>query len=292
MTHAHWPLIVLLGALASSVACDSSKKTPKKPTPAKVDVSHSVCEQTVNKRCVGDVEAFEAHVPNIQTVVRATAPQKSAGDFEIIWIAEAVRGVSKDHRIRASKGTLDKALLATKPAFVTYRGGLTRPTKGWPSGKYRVEVHVNGKLLSAKRFEIRPPKAAPLGLQLCTVRSGEGCAEAKLAFAQHTPLIHAVLKTETLPKTTGKFTVAWIAEDVGKATPKGHQIAKSEGVIPNFKAANGKTVTIAGQLSRPKKGWPVGKYKVLFDLEGKQIGAQSFKVGGYRVKMPAKVKTP
>jgi hypothetical protein len=76
--------------------------------------------------------------------LRPGAPSDSV---EARWIAAETGGVApKDHVISSSKSELGKA----EGEFL-----LTKPTAGFPPGKYRVELRQGGKLIYAEDFAIR-----------------------------------------------------------------------------------------------------------------------------------------
>ena len=99
-------------------------------------------------------------------------------------------------------------------------------------------------------------------------------------------LLHAALAKETLVEPTGRFAAdtkkifcrwqgdalhegdkiraVWIAEDVGDVAPKNYKIAETSTSADGPQAAG--TLT----LSRPTKGWPIGKYRVEI-YDGDQI---------------------
>ena len=99
-------------------------------------------------------------------------------------------------------------------------------------------------------------------------------------------LLHAALAKEILGEPTGRFAAdtekifcrwqgdalhqgdkiraVWIAEDVGDVAPKNYKIAETSTSADGPQAAG--TLT----LSRPTKGWPIGKYRVEI-YDGDQI---------------------
>ena len=74
------------------------------------------------------------------------APQTGAGPLGVRWIAEAVPGVEKNHVIATSKSDADKR----EGEF-----SLKKPTAGFPTGQYRVEVWQTGKMIYSEKFEIK-----------------------------------------------------------------------------------------------------------------------------------------
>lgn len=72
-----------------------------------------------------------------------------AGDkIRAVWIAEDV-GDAAPKGTKIDEATLTAASDNPKDAF-----SLTKPTKGWPLGKYKVEIYDNDKLAETLRFTI------------------------------------------------------------------------------------------------------------------------------------------
>jgi hypothetical protein len=113
-------------------------------------------------KLVEQVKTLSSHLLHAQTPVgRVAAPfpptatkivfewkLRAPGDpLEIRWIAADTGGVApKDHVISLSKSEPGK----TEGVFT-----LSRPTAGFPSGKYRVELRQADKLVHTEEFEIR-----------------------------------------------------------------------------------------------------------------------------------------
>jgi hypothetical protein len=74
-------------------------------------------------------------------------------------------------------------------------------------------------------------------------------------FAADTPKIFALFKTKGL-QNGDKLRGLWIAEDVGDAAPKESKIDEKT------LNAEGDTDDGVFSLSKPNKGWPVGKYRL------------------------------
>ena len=100
---------------------------------------------------------------------------------------------------------------------------------------------------------------------LCSAHAGDVKVEAVIAvdgdtkpatsFASDTPKLHAFFRSKGTVK-GGMLRGVWIAEDVGDAAPANTKI--DEATI----TGDGDDFQGAFSLSKPDKGWPVGKYKV------------------------------
>jgi hypothetical protein len=90
-------------------------------------------------------------------------------------------------------------------------------------------------------------------------------------FPADVPQLHAFFKTDGTKKGDA-LRGAWIAEDVGEVAPKETKIAETTvtGDRDNFFGAF--------SLSKPTKGWPVGKYRVEVYAGDKVVGTAKFTV--------------
>lgn len=92
---------------------------------------------------------FSTDAPKISAAWRGTG--LTAGDrLRVFWIAEDL-GIASQ---RESKIT-EEAATAYKPdddGIFT----LGRPKEGWPPGKYRLEIYLNGELNQVLRFTVEP----------------------------------------------------------------------------------------------------------------------------------------
>lgn len=91
------------------------------------------------------------------------------------------------------------------------------------------------------------------------------------SFASDTPKLYAFFRSKGTEK-GDKLRGVWIAEDVGDTAPANTKIDESTltGDEDNFHGAF--------SLSKPEKGWPVGKYKVEFYDEDELVGTVRFTI--------------
>jgi hypothetical protein len=83
----------------------------------------------------------------------------------------------------------------------------------------------------------------------------DGDTKPATSFAPDTPQLYAFFRSKGTVK-GGKLRGVWIAEDVGDAAPANTKIDEAT-LTGNEDDFHG-----AFSLSKPTKGWPVGKYKV------------------------------
>ncbi|KAB2645135.1 MAG: hypothetical protein WCK55_03915 [Verrucomicrobiota bacterium] len=116
---------------------------------------------------------------------------------------------------------------------------------------------------------------------LCSAQASDVKVEAVIAvdgdtkpatsFASDTPKLHAFFRSKGTEK-GDKLRGVWIAEDVGDAAPANTKIDEAT-VTANEDNFHG-----AFSLSKPTKGWPVGKYKVEIYDEDELVATVRFTI--------------
>jgi hypothetical protein len=112
-----------------------------------------------------------------------------------------------------------------------------------------------------------PAEKKPLHAALARELMGESAT----TFASNQPKIYARWQGEALQK-GDKIRCAWIAEDVGDAAPKDFKVDETS------TTANGARAFGTFTLSKPNKGWPVGKYRVEFYDSDKLVETVRFEI--------------
>jgi len=122
------------------------------------------------------------------------------------------------------------------------------------------------------------PSAFPADARITKVEMGtsvtddDEITDPTTTFAPSTPKIYCVWKSDGVV-VGNTLRGVWIAEDVGNVAP------------PNYKIDEASlTVAVANQgsfsLSKPNKGFPVGKYRLEIYLGGKLLRSLPFTVEG------------
>jgi hypothetical protein len=93
------------------------------------------------------MDTFSADVPKIYALFESKGTKK--GDqLRGVWIAEDVGDV-------APKGSqIDEATVTPEKDDASGTFSLSKPTNGWPPGKYRVEIYDGSKLAVSAKFTI------------------------------------------------------------------------------------------------------------------------------------------
>jgi hypothetical protein len=118
----------------------------------------------------------------------------------------------------------------------------------------RIDLQLSERPKIAERpaqAAISPAEKKPLHAALAKERLGEPTT----TFAPDTPKIFARWQGETLAK-GDKIRSVWIAEDVGEVAPPNYKLDEAS------VAADGPRAFGTFTITKPTKGWPVGKYRL------------------------------
>jgi hypothetical protein len=157
-----------------------------------------------------------------------------------------------------------------------------KPSNGWPSGKYRVEYTQDGKQVGIGRFVVlgfvRTQPVARLGL--CPQNPDRDCQGVTATFKTDAPELLGVARFSTVPRAGSKVTTKWVAVDVGKVAQPGSLVDQSvvEVEAQTEPLPQGAIYIVRGTLSRPAKGWPPGRYKAEWAIDGQPLGVTEFEI--------------
>ncbi|HEX4455966.1 MAG TPA: hypothetical protein VH143_34130 [Kofleriaceae bacterium] len=160
-----------IAALAVALACgckskESTETKQEEPKPAGTTVSADqvgtfTCKTIENEGaagsnspCVDVTDHFDAAVPVVHVTYRTVDLPKSGDAYVIQWIATDVGQAAPANTVIATVNKTVEELPAATNSY-TLNGYLTKPTNGWPIGKYRVEIKLGDKLVTTAQFAIR-----------------------------------------------------------------------------------------------------------------------------------------
>jgi hypothetical protein len=171
-------LLWIVASLAVALVCScksresaEAKQTEAKPaggtTPAAGMVSadqtgtftcrHIQNEGAVgsNSPCVDSTDHFDANVPVVHVTYRTLDVPKSGDTYVVQWIATDVgQAAPANTVIGTANNTVEGDVPATAKNY-TVNSYVTKPTNGWPVGKYRVEIKLGDKLVTTAQFAIQ-----------------------------------------------------------------------------------------------------------------------------------------
>jgi hypothetical protein len=160
-----------LAALGVALACGCKSKAstetkPAESKPAAGAVSADqmgtfTCKTVANEStagsnspCVDSTDHFDAAVPVVHVTYRTLDLPKSGDAYAIQWIATDVGTAAPANTVIATVNQPVGEITAAAKSY-TVNGYLTKPTNGWPLGKYRVEIKLGDKLATSAQFAIQ-----------------------------------------------------------------------------------------------------------------------------------------
>jgi hypothetical protein len=107
-----------------------------------------------NSPCVDSTDHFDAAVPVVHVTYRTHDVPKSGDTYVSQWIATDVGQAAPANTVIA---TVNKPVGNIPAATKNYtlNGYMTKPTNGWPVGKYRIEIKLGDKLVTTAQFVIQ-----------------------------------------------------------------------------------------------------------------------------------------
>jgi hypothetical protein len=145
------------GRLVQRITLDLSEgpkigERPATAAPSPSSSSRKLLHATVAKELIGEPTTnFSSDLEKIYCRWQGEALNKG-DEIRCAWIAEDVGGAAPpNYKVTETQTTADRP-----EASGTFT--LSRPTKGWPPGKYRVEVYAGDQLADTVKFTIAAPK--------------------------------------------------------------------------------------------------------------------------------------
>ena len=147
-------VLALTASILLLQGCGNSEQaaTPSATTPTTAAAPAGTANPVVESAIAKDSDTppatkFASDVPKLYAFFKSSGTRK--GDtFRAVWIAEDV-GAAAPKETKIDEGTLAADADNFAAAF-----SLSKPTNGWPVGKYRTEIHLGDKLASTSKFSI------------------------------------------------------------------------------------------------------------------------------------------
>jgi len=112
------------------------------------------CTALKDDACVGPTDTFEATVPMVYVTYKTKDLPANGDHYVIRWIAEDVGQAAPPNTVIATVNEEVKDAVAGMKNYVV-NSHLTKPTNGWPIGKYRIEIAHGDKPVTTARFTIK-----------------------------------------------------------------------------------------------------------------------------------------
>lgn len=114
-----------------------------------------LCRDYVDGKIVEPTIRFAPDSPKIQVVARQPSRRQSS-TITFVYVAEDV-GAAAPPNTKIDQ--LTRTLLGVPlPMTWTTESSLSRPNKGWPVGRYRVDILMDGKLVKSLPFTVEAKK--------------------------------------------------------------------------------------------------------------------------------------
>jgi hypothetical protein len=128
-------------------------KGPKATVP---QVQLGLCELTPSKDCEGVKAAFKPDVLALLAVGKFSTAPKAGSKVTTKWIALDVGKAAPPNTLidQTSMAVTEQNRNVSPGRVFTVSGTLTRPTKGWPTGNYKVDWTLDGQPLGMSEFQI------------------------------------------------------------------------------------------------------------------------------------------
>jgi hypothetical protein len=116
-------------------------------------MSTRMCKDIKDGVCVEPTDRFDKTSAVIYMTHETEGVPQLGQAFVTQWIAEDVGAAAPKNTVIATVRDEVKSIPPGTRNF-TLSGRLTKPTAGWPVGKYRVEVKLEGRLVTTARFTV------------------------------------------------------------------------------------------------------------------------------------------
>ncbi|KAI9034606.1 hypothetical protein DFJ74DRAFT_700985 [Hyaloraphidium curvatum] len=230
-------------------------------------------------------DAFHPTAARVVVVFRSGDGLAGRSRIAATWIAVDVGDAAPPNTVIA---TTEKPLAVPAGRDAEWFSGnfsMSRPNAGWPAGKYRVDIAVDGEPAASAAFSVSDaglgatddlPRARDFQAVACEAVDASNPDEieapvnptdtfrtdAETLFVVWRSKILAALHAAGEAKT---IMAAWVAVDVGPFAPPG-TVIDSVGIdldqlFPAQERGKGKWYSGHFSLGRPDRGWPVGDYR-------------------------------
>ncbi len=120
---------------------------------AAIDVT--LCKSLNGDDPVGPTTQFSKESPEVYAAWKSS-DVKQGQAIKAVWIAEDVGKVAPpNYHIAEKEMQIKDPVLGKVATWWSGNFSLSKPTNGWPLGKYRLEIYLNGSLNKTLKFSIK-----------------------------------------------------------------------------------------------------------------------------------------
>lgn len=143
--------VAVATAVAALLAQPALAQRRAGPSP---QVEARLCTRPVVDVCVAAASSFPASTPVIHGWCFLPFVPRPNARARIAWIADDVGSVAPPGTLIATSDVTVTPVRGATSYTITFH--LTRPTAGWPVGRYHVAVELDGERLATASFRIVP----------------------------------------------------------------------------------------------------------------------------------------
>lgn len=120
-----------------------------------IEIKATMCKNIKGDDPVEPTTQFSKDIPEI-FAVWSSSQTKKGQSLNSVWIAEDVGQVAPPNTKIVEKAfKLEDGIMGKIATSWSGHFSLTRPTNGWPVGKYRLELYLDNKLIKTLPFTIQ-----------------------------------------------------------------------------------------------------------------------------------------
>lgn len=137
-----------------STAAHADKAPPAADKDKAVQIEATLCKKLKGDTPIDPTNKFTKDTEVIYGAWRSV-DGKEGMPYRVVWIAEDVgKAAPPGTKIIEKKGVMSDKEIGKKATFWTGNISLSRPTNGWPVGRYRAELFFADRLVKTLRFTI------------------------------------------------------------------------------------------------------------------------------------------
>ena len=139
--------LLLAAAMLACTSCKSKKLNEE-------TMGTHVCKDVQNDACIGETDKFDASSPVVHVTYKTKDLPKNGDTYSIAWISEDVGSAAPANTTIATVNEPVSDMQSGVQSY-TVNSKLTKPTNGWPVGKYRVEIKLGDKTVTTAHFSVQ-----------------------------------------------------------------------------------------------------------------------------------------
>lgn len=146
--------LALMALLAGFVPPGPSAWADKAVAQKKVQIEATMCKRLNGDEPIEPTSKFGKDTQAIYGAWRSKDGREGLA-YRVVWIAEDVgKAAPPGTVITEKRGVMSDKKIGKQATYWTGNFSLTRPTNGWPLGRYRAEIYFDELLVHSLRFTV------------------------------------------------------------------------------------------------------------------------------------------